>query len=95
MRNIEFIIISSSIRIVKPIIPHQTKPNKPNRTQVESVMLTGKDYKQQTELTNKIIQLLEKENCTVREAKAVLNRVSRTIDGTSTVQFVEGLDYEF
>ena len=52
-------------------------------------MLTGKDYKQQTELTNKIIQLLEKENCTVREAKAVLNRVSRTIDGTSTVQFVE------
>ena len=58
-------------------------------------MLTGKDYKQQTELTNKIIQLLEKENCTVREAKAVLNRVSRTIEGTSTVQFVEGLDYEF
>ena len=58
-------------------------------------MLTGKDYKQQTELTNKIIQLLEKENCTVREAKAVLNRVSRPIDGTSTVQFVEGLDYEF
>lgn len=58
-------------------------------------MLTDKDYKQQMELTNKIIQLLEKENCTVREAKAVLNRVSRTIDGTSTVQFVEGLDYEF
>ncbi len=58
-------------------------------------MLTEADYKEQTELHNSIIQLLEKKNCTVMEAKAVLNRVVRTIEGTSTVQFVAGLDYEF
>ena len=58
-------------------------------------MLTEDAYKKQTELHDKIIQLLEKGNCTVMEAKAVLNRVARTIEGTSAVQFVPGLNYEF
>jgi len=58
-------------------------------------MLTEAEYEKQTELHNEIIQLLEKKNCTVREAKVILNRVVRTIEGTSSVQFVPGLNYEF
>ena len=58
-------------------------------------MITESEYKKQTELHNKVIKLLEHENCTVRDAKIILNRVMRTIEGTASVQFIEGLDYEF
>lgn len=49
----------------------------------------------QSELHDKIIRLLEEENCTVRQAKAILCRVGRTIEGTAAVQFVPDLNYEF
>ena len=52
-------------------------------------------FEKQTEIHDKIIRLLEQENCTVRQAKAILNRCGRTVEGTATVQFVPGLDYEF
>lgn len=52
-------------------------------------------FEKQTELHDKIIQLLEQENCTVRQAKAILLQCGRTIEGTAAVQFVPGLDYEF
>ena len=51
-------------------------------------------FEKQTEIHDKIIQLLEQENCTVRQAKAILLRCGRTIEGTAAVQFVHGLDYE-
>ncbi|MEJ5965587.1 hypothetical protein [Flavonifractor porci] len=52
-------------------------------------------FEKQTEIHDKIIHLLEQENCTVRQAKAILLRCGRTIEGTAAVQFVPGLDYEF
>lgn len=52
-------------------------------------------FEKQTEIHDKIIQLLEQENCTVRQAKAILLRCGRAIEGTAAVQFVPGLDYEF
>lgn len=52
-------------------------------------------YQKQAEIHDKIIQLLEQENCTVRQAKAILLRCGRTIDGTASVQFVPGLGHEF
>lgn len=52
-------------------------------------------FEKQTEIHDKIIQLLEQENCTVRQAKAILLRCGRTIEGTAAVQLVPGLDYEF
>ena len=56
--------------------------------------MEGMTFERQTEIHNKIIRLLEQENCTVREAKAILLRCGRTIEGTAAVQFVPGLDYE-
>lgn len=52
-------------------------------------------YDKQTELHNQIIQILAKEGCTVRQAKIILERVSRTISGTAPVQYVPVIDYEF
>ena len=57
--------------------------------------MEGMTFERQTEIHNKIIRLLEQENCTVREAKAILLRCGKTIEGTAAVQFVPGLDYEF
>ena len=51
-------------------------------------------FEKQTEIHDKIIQLLEQESCTVRQAKAILLRCGRTIEGTAAVQFVPGLGYE-
>lgn len=48
-----------------------------------------------TKIHDQIIQLLEEENCTVRQATSILSFVTRTISGTAPVQFVEGLAYEF
>lgn len=52
-------------------------------------------YQRQTEIHDKIIRLLAQEHCTVRQAKAILMRCGRTIEGTAAVQFIPGLDYEF
>lgn len=52
-------------------------------------------YQRQTEIHDKIIRLLAQEHCTVRQAKTILMRCGRTIEGTAAVQFIPGLDYEF
>lgn len=53
------------------------------------------NYQKLAKIHDRIIQMLEQENCTVRQAKAILLRCGRTIEGTAAVQFVPGLDYEF
>lgn len=44
---------------------------------------------------DKIIKLLEDENCTVRQADYILTQTSRGIHATAPVQFIEETDYEF
>lgn len=45
-------------------------------------------------IQTEIIQLLEQNNCTVRESKYILSQVSRYIDSFSAVQFNGMPDYE-
>ena len=52
------------------------------------------DINKRKELQSKIIQLLEEENCTVREAKYILSQVNKYIDAYSTVQFAGMPNYE-
>lgn len=46
------------------------------------------------ELLGNIIKLLEKENCTVKEAKYILSQANKYIDAFSPVQFTGIPDYE-
>ena len=52
------------------------------------------EAKRSQELQKQIISALEKENCTVKEAKYILVQTIRYIEAFSAVQFKGSVDYE-
>lgn len=53
------------------------------------------DFEKQREIMNKIIQLLQSEGCTVRQANHLLTLCQNAINRTAPVQFVPGFPYPF
>lgn len=53
------------------------------------------DWDTQIDIRDEIIKLLEKRNCTVRQAQSILAQVGRAIQGTSTVQYIGRVPYDF
>ncbi len=58
--------------------------------------MPSEEFKKSKEIQIEIIKLLEKENCTIRQAQYILNQVSKYIGAEGIVQF-RGMpmDYEF
>ena len=53
------------------------------------------DFEKQREIMDKIIQLLQSEGCTVRQANHLLTLCQNAINRTAPVQFVPGFPYLF
>lgn len=58
--------------------------------------MDDKEFEKSKQIQTEIIKLLEKENCTIRQARYILDQVARYIVSESIVQF-RGMpmEYEF